>query len=111
MNEPRDIIICILFIAFLVFLIALMLIEFFHPGKKREILIVKKRTTVHKGYSNIFFREFESNHHTVDCRYTGSEKLRTLNCEQDVFNRLKEGKRYTVTVKLMRIKNFMSRGI
>lgn len=83
--------------AFLIYLTALI----FFRGREKRIFVVRKRVTTYKVYSK-YGSGFEE-HCVVYAKYPNSDKIHTLNCDYEIFRRLREDKSYTVTIKIMRI--------
>lgn len=89
---------CFIFMgAFLIYIATLT----FCKGREKRIFIVRKRVNTYKVYSK-YGSGFEE-HCVVYAKYPNSDKIHTLNCDYEIFQKLREGKSYTVTVKIMRI--------
>ena len=78
----------------------------FYKGKIREIIVVKKRTTVRNflrppvlgSHSNSTYINYVNQ--TVDFRYVGKKMLHTKVCNtEEIYNKLDAGKTYTVRIK------------
>ncbi len=76
---------------------------FLYQGRKRRITVVKKRVSEHVGLNQTRSREITVKHYIVECRYENSDKIHNLGCDALIYGRLKEGKSYTVKVKIFRI--------
>lgn len=91
----------IIFTLFGVYLIYL-IICIFYKGRKIRIFVVRKRVNSYKVYSK--YGTGIEEHCVVYAKYPNSDKIHTLSCDGNIYSCLHENKRYTVTVKLMRIK-------
>lgn len=104
MDDIGQIIQTIIVIAIVSAFLAYFLIEIFYKGKKVRIHVVKKRVTEHKGLNQMRSKEITVNNYSVDRRYDDkTDKLHTLGCSFLIYDELKQGKSYTVNVKLNRI--------
>lgn len=76
----------------------------FAKEKHRKIYIVHKRETLYpnRRYYGGSGQKFTT-HYTVDCRYSDSDKIHTLDCPRAVFDSLKEGRSYVASVKMLHI--------
>lgn len=92
------------FIAALILAVVLPVCLHFYKGRKRTVQVIKLRRTVRDLFqpANTFKRNsyVEFVHYTVDIRYTDGRHIHTLNCNEDIFDELEEGKTYTVHIRL-----------
>ena len=102
MSEP--LLLCIFAAVPIALWIVLAIYHFFGKGKKTKITVLKKRKLVYDALNQVTYSNGTSTHYTVDCNYGNSAKVHTLGCECSVFEQLKKGKTYTVTVKMQEIK-------
>lgn len=102
MSEP--LLLCIFAAVPIVLWVVLAIYHFFGKGKKTKITVLKKRKTVYDALNQVTYSNGTSTHYTIDCNYGNSAKVHTLGCEYSVFEQLKKGRTYTVTVKMQEIK-------
>ena len=89
-------IVIIIIAAFLLFF----LFQAFYKGRKRQILVLKKRTTEYQGFNTTRSKFSSVQHYTVSCKYIDSGKCRTLGCSFGIYNELKENKKAVVVIKM-----------
>ena len=76
-----------------------------YKGKVREIIVVKKRTTVRDHFNFSHFHHSNSSYAearvtSVDFRYVGKKTLHTKLCDgEEIYKKLDVGKTYTVRIK------------
>ena len=85
------------------FFLAFFLVSAFYKGKKIKIDVINKRITEHSGLNAYRTRWTSSKNYTLDCKYEGSDRIHTLRCSSYVYESLKAGKHYTVTIKFQEI--------
>ncbi len=83
--------------------IAFLCLELFYKGRKKQIIVIKKRITEHQGLNTNRSKITSVPHFTVDCKYPHSDKIKTFGCQSDIYNELKKGKKYVIIVKLNQI--------
>lgn len=93
----------IIIFSFIGFFIIYLFVLFFAKAHKKKIYVLKKRQTYHQGLDNTQSKSVVHTHYTIDCKYEGTDKIHTLNCPYDIYNYIKEGETYFVTVKLFDI--------
>ena len=94
---------CIFVGVLIVLWVVLAIYHFFGKGKKTKITVLKKRKIVYDALKQVTYSNGTSTHYTIDCNYGNSAKVHTLGCECSIFEHLKKGKTYTVTVKMQEI--------
>lgn len=98
---PTDLLLlCIFVVVAIAAGIVLSIYEFKGKGKKIKITVIYKRKRVYDALNQVTYSNGTSTHYTVDCTYENSSKIHTLGCEYNVYERLKKGKSYDVTVKM-----------
>lgn len=100
MEDLSQIIQTIIVIAILAAFLLYIAIEIFYRGKKVQVVVIKKRITEYQGFNSMRSKITTVKHYTVDCKYIGSDKCRTLGCSFGVYNALKENKSVVVIVKM-----------
>lgn len=86
-------------VLFVIFVAVLLVRELCSKEHLQKICVVRKRKTTRRGNSNTGWYT----HYTIDCTFSDSDKLHTFDCNASVFESLKEGKTYTVSVKALHI--------
>lgn len=103
MNELSQTIQTVIFVIILALLLTYSLLLFFSKKHKKKIYVVKKRETFYKGLNQTRSKTINCSNYTIDCKYDSSEKIHTLGCSYDIYNQIKEGKNYSVSVKMHHI--------
>ena len=80
--------------------VLLFLFQAFYKGRKRQILVLKKHTTEYQGFNTTRSKLSSVQHYTVNCKYVGTGKCRTLGCSFGIYNELKENKKAVVIIKM-----------
>ena len=79
--------------------------RFFYKGRDRVIEVVKRRRTVR----DFFYPRLNASNHSsyidqvnysVDVRYENSRRIHTLFCSEELYKRLKTGKKYSVHIHI-----------
>ena len=78
-------------VGFVLFLIAMGIWALIARPRVQTITVVHKRQTANVRNA--------TTHYTVDCTYPESDQIHTLDCTGALFQQLKKGRTYTVTVR------------
>ena len=97
---PDLLLLCIFVIVAIAYGVVFSIYYFKGKGKKIKITVIYKRKSVYDALNQVTYSNGTSTHYTVDCTYDNSDKIHTFGCYYSVYERLKKGKSYVVTVKL-----------
>ncbi len=78
----------------------LLLFQAFYKGRKRQIIVLKKRITEYQGFNTTRSKLSSVRHYTVNCKFIDSGKCRTLGCSLGIYDELKENKKAVVVIKM-----------
>lgn len=102
-----ELIVLLLIITLMITIAIYLIILWFGSGKKIRIKVIDKRVSKYESFNTNRARMTESANYIIKCVYLDSrepQKVHTLNCESDlIYKALKNGKIYTVNIKLMHI--------
>ncbi len=105
--SPFELIVMLLIIILMITIAIYLIILWFGSGKKVRIKVIDKWVSKYESLNTNRARMAESANYIIKCIYLDSwkpQKIHTLNCESDlIYKALKNGKTYTVTIKLMHI--------
>ena len=76
---------------FVLFLIVMGIWALIARPRVQTITVVRKRQTANVRNA--------TTHYTIDCTYPASDQIHTLDCTGTLFQQLKKGRTYTVTVR------------
>lgn len=86
-------------------IVAFVLLHFFYKGKVRQIVVVKKRTSLHELYDNNAAGKWRDTttsvvpHLTIDFTYVGKKFVHTMNFYGEDFEKLEQNKTYSVRIR------------
>ncbi len=103
MQEFFEILFGVVIALFIVFMLVICIWDALAKEHPQKIHVIHKRETLHRSAKKSTGQPSHYTHYTIDCTFPDSDKLHTFDCEADVFQKLKQGKHYTVIVKRLSI--------
>lgn len=102
-----ELIVILLIIMLMITIAIYLIILWFGSGKKVQIKVIDKWVSKYESFNTNRARMSVSANYIIKCIYLDSwkpQKVHTLNCESaSIYKALKNGKTYTVNIKLMHI--------
>lgn len=92
-------------ILIIIAILTFVLLHFFYKGKVRQIIVVKKRTSLHELYDNNAAGKWRDTttsvvpHLTIDFTYVGKKFVHTMNFHGEDFEKLKSNNTYSVRIR------------